>query len=156
MSRSPGFASMACNLVALFRLAFATAPPRNGLTLLHTITRRIIMQKARGHTVPASRESCYHCFVSAWFQVLLTPLKGVLFTIQSPYLCTIGRRVVLSLGGWTPLLHTEFHELRATLGHLSTESSRFCVRGCHPLCPAFPDRSANDAFVTPRGPATPS
>ena len=30
-------------------------------------------------------------------------------------LFAIGRRVVLSLGGWTPLLHTEFHELRATL-----------------------------------------
>ena len=30
-------------------------------------------------------------------------------------LSTIGRRVVLSLGGWSPQLHTEFHELRATL-----------------------------------------
>ena len=93
--------------------------------------------------------------VSAWFQVLLTPLEGVLFTIQSPYLYTIGRRVVLSLGGWAPQLHAEFHELYATLEHLSTEGCRFRVRGCHPLCPAFPDRSANDAFVTPRGPATP-
>ena len=53
--------------------------------------------------------------VSTWFQVLLTPLEAVLFTVQSPYLFTIGRRVVLSLGGWTPLLHAEFHELRATL-----------------------------------------
>ena len=53
--------------------------------------------------------------VSAWFQVLFTPLEGVLFTIQSPYLYTIGRRVVLSLGGWAPQLHTEFHEIRATL-----------------------------------------
>ena len=53
--------------------------------------------------------------VSTWFQVLLTPLVGVLFTFQSPYLFTIGRRGVLSLGGWSPQLHTEFHELRATL-----------------------------------------
>jgi hypothetical protein len=30
-------------------------------------------------------------------------------------LFTIGRRVVLSLGGWAPRFHTEFHELRATL-----------------------------------------
>ena len=30
-------------------------------------------------------------------------------------LFTIGRRGVLSLGGWAPQLHTEFHELRATL-----------------------------------------
>jgi hypothetical protein len=37
-------------LNALFRLAFATAPP-HGLTLLHRVTRRLIMQKAHGHTV---------------------------------------------------------------------------------------------------------
>ena len=53
--------------------------------------------------------------VGTWFQVLLTPLIGVLFTIQSPYLSTIGRRVVLSLGGWSPQLHAEFHGLYATL-----------------------------------------
>ena len=53
--------------------------------------------------------------VGTWFQVLLTPLKGVLFTIQSPYLYTIGRRVVLSLGWWSTQLHAEFHGLYATL-----------------------------------------
>ena len=93
--------------------------------------------------------------VGTWFQVLLTPLIGVLFTFQSPYLYTIGRRVVLSLGWWSTRIHTEFHELRATLGHLSMEGSRFRIRGCHPLCPAVPSRSPSDAFVTPRGPATP-
>ena len=73
------------------------------------------MQKARGHTLGASSKIVLPQLVGAWFQVLLTPLIGVLFTIQSPYLSTIGRRVVLSLGGWSPQLHTEFHELRATL-----------------------------------------
>ena len=34
-------------LFALFRLAFATAPCLRHLTLLHTITHRLIMQKAR-------------------------------------------------------------------------------------------------------------
>jgi hypothetical protein len=53
--------------------------------------------------------------VSVWFQVLLTTLIGVLFIVQSPYLFTIGCRVVLSLGGWSPRVRTEFHELRATL-----------------------------------------
>ena len=38
-------------LIALFELAFASAPPLNGLTSLHTSTRWIIMQKARHHTV---------------------------------------------------------------------------------------------------------
>ena len=58
--------------------------------------------------------------VSVWFQVLLTRLTAVLFTVQSPYLFTIGHRGVFSLGGWSPLLHTEFHEIRATLVRLST------------------------------------
>ncbi len=47
--RSHGFASTTTNYSALFRLAFATAPPLNGLTLLATVTRRLIMQKARRH-----------------------------------------------------------------------------------------------------------
>ena len=49
MRSSRGFASTTTNLTALFRLAFASAPPQNGLTLLMTVSRRIIMQKARRH-----------------------------------------------------------------------------------------------------------
>jgi hypothetical protein len=94
--------------------------------------------------------------VDAWFQVLLTPLEGVLFTFQSPYLFSIGRPGVLSLGGWAPRLHTEFHDIRATLGLLSTESTNRRIRDCHPVSSAFPDRSAGRTFVTPRGPATPA
>ena len=36
---------------ALFRLAFASAPPQNGLTLQLTVSRRIIMQKAHHQAV---------------------------------------------------------------------------------------------------------
>jgi len=146
---------MACNDRPIqTRFRYGSSAERINL-MLQTITRRIIMQKARGHTGRASSSIVLPQLVSAWFQVLLTPLKEVLFTFQSPYLSTIGRRVVLSLGGWAPRLRTEFHELHATLGHLSTEGCCFRVRGCHPLCPVVPDRSANNAFVTPRGPATP-
>ncbi len=74
------------------------------------------MQKARRHPFPGRiRDIGLRLLVGIRFQVLLTPLIGVLFIFQSPYLCTIGRDVVLSLGGWTPLLHTEFHGHRATL-----------------------------------------
>ena len=72
------------------------------------------MQKARRHPFPL-RGIGLRQLVGTWFQVLLTPLTGVLFIFQSPYLSTIGRDGVLSLGEWAPLLHTEFHELRATL-----------------------------------------
>ena len=49
MRSSRGFASTAPNLCALFRLAFASAPRQRRLTLLVTVSRRIIMQKARRH-----------------------------------------------------------------------------------------------------------
>ncbi len=52
MGRSPGFASIAPDNCALFRLGFPRAPPLKGLTTPGTITRRIIMQKARGHAGP--------------------------------------------------------------------------------------------------------
>jgi hypothetical protein len=48
MGSSPGFASTTPDCLALFRLAFAAAPPLKGLTWPGTVTRRIIMQKARG------------------------------------------------------------------------------------------------------------
>ena len=47
--RSHGFASTTTNYGALFRLAFATDPVLNTLTSLVTVTRRLIMQKARRH-----------------------------------------------------------------------------------------------------------
>ena len=52
MRSSRGFASTAANLFALFRLAFASAPPQSGLTLLLTVSRRIIMQKAPHQACP--------------------------------------------------------------------------------------------------------
>src|SRR6476620_4356954 len=48
MGSSPGFASTAPDSDALFRLGFPPAPPLKGLTWPGTVTRRIIMQKARG------------------------------------------------------------------------------------------------------------
>ncbi len=49
MGRSHGFASTTTNYGALFRLAFATDPYLKYLTWLTTVTRRLIMQKARRH-----------------------------------------------------------------------------------------------------------
>ena len=112
--RSLGFGSTACDIVALFRLAFATAPRLSRLARPHTATRRFIMQKARRRSFPL-RGIELRQLVDAWFQVLLTPLIRVLFIVQSPYLSTIGRDVVFSLGEWSPRFHTKFHELRATL-----------------------------------------
>ena len=66
--RSHGFASTTANYGALFRLAFATAPILKILTLLTTVTRRLIMQKARRH--PKGLRP----LVSVWFQDLFHSL----------------------------------------------------------------------------------
>jgi hypothetical protein len=66
--RSHGFASTTANYGALFRLAFATAPILKILTLLTTVTRRLIMQKARRHP------NGLRPLVSVWFQDLFHSL----------------------------------------------------------------------------------
>ena len=70
MGRSHGFASNTtdyntCVYSALFRLAFATDPWLNHLSLPATLTRRLIMQKARRHPTNGLRP-----LVGVWFQDL--------------------------------------------------------------------------------------
>ena len=45
-------------LNALFKLAFAVAPDVNSLTLQHKITRRLILQQARHHTIDSALTGC--------------------------------------------------------------------------------------------------
>ena len=78
------------------------------------------------------------------FQVCFTPLVGVLFTFPSRYWFAIGRQGVLRLGGWSPHVQTGFHVSRPTRG----PEARLPVRGCHPLWPAFPDRSGYELQAT--------
>ena len=107
------------------------------------------MQKVRRHTFPL-RGIVLRPLVSARFQVLFTQLVAVLFIVQSPYLFTIGDRVVFSLGRWSGRIHARFHEPRATLVRLSTETFAFRIRDFHPLWSDFPDSSARIGFVTPQ------
>ena len=58
MVRSPGFGSISCYSIALFRLAFAVAPDINSLTSQHKITRRLILQQARYHTINSALARC--------------------------------------------------------------------------------------------------
>src|SRR3954462_7423105 len=48
MARSLGLGPTACDEIALFRLAFAPATPL-GVTSPHTVTRWLLLQKARHH-----------------------------------------------------------------------------------------------------------
>lgn len=137
------------NLVARFGLAFAPAPPI-GLALLRILSRRIMMQKVRPRT-------CFRVvlglLVDMRFQVLLTPLTGVLFTFPSRYLFTIGRQGVFSLTRWSWQIQTGLLVSRPTWVPRSAPS-RFRVRDYHALWSAFPGSSANNQ-KSYRGPATP-
>ena len=64
------------------RFPYGSSP--EGLNLQpQTVTRRIIMQKARRHTVLA--DMVLRPLVGTWFQVQYPPLAGVLPIFQSPY-----------------------------------------------------------------------
>src|SRR5204862_1430008 len=93
--------------IALFGLAFASAPGQNPLTWPMTVSRRIIMQKARRH--PGVAPAGLRPLVGMWFQVHCPPLVGVLPIVRSRYWFAIGRQGVLSLGGWAPQIQTRFH-----------------------------------------------
>src|SRR5262245_34139479 len=114
MRRSRGFASTATNLVALFRLGFPSAPQQSCLTCLGTVSRRIIMQKARDHPEGVTPLIGLSPLVGVWFQVQCPPLKGVLPTFRSRYSFAIGHQGVLSLAGWAPQIRTHFHVLSRT------------------------------------------
>ena len=78
------------------------------------------------------------------FQVYFTPLIGVLFTFPSRYLFTIGQLGVLSLGGWSPHVQTEFHVFRLTQGLFSF----LRIQDYHLLWCDFPDTSAYYTLAT--------
>ena len=90
MGRSHGFASTTANYGALFRLAFATDPYLKYLTLLTTVTRRLIMQKARRHPkglrplVSLWFQDLFHSLIQGSFHLSLTVLVLSLIHISEP------------------------------------------------------------------------
>ena len=133
-SRSPPLRVYYQRLNAHFVLAFASPPPQRGLGWPLIITRRLIMQKAGCHPCGLQHIVCNR------FQVLLTPLAGVLFTFPSRYWFTIGCQVVFSLIQWSGPIHAEFHVHRITwdtprgLRTSHTRLSRSLVASSKALC----------------------
>ncbi len=85
MDRSPGFGSTSCNYLALFRLAFASAPNLKFLTSLHNVTRRSVLQKVRSHTFNRVPSACKHRVSGS----LSLPSRGS-FHLSLTVLCAIG------------------------------------------------------------------
>ena len=85
-----------------------------GLTLLHTATHWLIMQKAHGRTLPTEVDhsasiACRHRVSDSFHSRF-----RVLFTFPSRYWFTIGRKHVFSLGRWSFRIPTGFHVSRGT------------------------------------------
>lgn len=74
----------------------------------------------------------------------------MLFTFPSRYWCTIGRRVVFSLGGWSPQLPTGFHVSRGTREHGPGSPSPFAYGAVTLSGPPSQVVRLEEGFVTPR------
>ena len=89
------------------------------------------------------------------FRVFFTPLPEVLFTFPSRYSCAIGLPVVFSLAGWSPRIPAGFLVSCGTQVAARSDFA-FRLRGCHPLWPAFPRRSATLSLRFLAAPTTPA
>ncbi len=118
MGRSLSFASIACDMRPIqTRFRFGSVPE----TLSQATHHNSPVHYAKGTPSPVDHPKVAHrastnCkyMVSGTFN---SPYRGT-FHLSLALLCTIGRDVVLSLGGWAPQLHAKFHGLDATLVHL--------------------------------------
>ncbi len=134
MDRSLRFGSRACDYVALFGLAFATASP-HGLTSPHTTNSQAHSSKGTRSRLEQAQATLPR-LVSKRFQVLFHSPPGVLFTFPSRYLSAIGHQGVFRLSGWSRQIHTRFLGPRATWDN-TREPLSFRLRGSYPLCRAF-------------------
>src|SRR5215216_4520048 len=136
MARSLRFGSRACNSIALFGLAFATASP-HGLTSQHTANSQAHSSKGtqsrlyvQAHTATLPR------LVGTRFQVLFHSAPAVLFTIPSRYYPLSVTREYLGLAGG-PARFTRDFSGPVLLGKHHRESTPFRLRGSHTLCRAI-------------------
>src|SRR5918997_3637011 len=134
MGRSLRFGSRACDSIALFGLAFATASP-HGLTSPHTTNSQAHSSKG----TPSPVLGRLRRIVGTRFQVLFHSPPGVLFTFPSRYWSAIGHQGVFRLRGWSPQIHTEFHGLRATWDP-TREARSFSSTGLLPAVVRLPMR----------------
>ena len=151
MGRSRGFASTAPNLFALFRLAFASAPRETRLTLLVTVRRRIIMQKARRHPgLPHwAPTACRHVVSGS----LSSPCRGSSHLSLALLGSLSVAREYLALGDGPPGFRPAF-TCRVLL-RCRADAFTLRLRDSHPLWSHIPEDSAG--LITPfvPGPTTP-
>ncbi|EFH32043.1 conserved hypothetical protein, partial [Streptomyces pristinaespiralis ATCC 25486] len=135
-ARSLRFGSRACNSIALFGLAFATASP-HGLTSLHTANSQAHSSKGTQSRLTAQvLPATLPRLVGTRFQVLFHSAPAVLFTIPSRYYPLSVTREYLGLAGG-PARFTRDFSGPVLLGCLSNEPLMFQLRGSYPLRRTF-------------------
>jgi hypothetical protein len=143
MGRSPGFGSTARHYNplrghALFRLAFASAPGVTPLTSRRTVTRRLILQKARHQPAPRRSAEPGPLTVcrSTVSGTISLPFRGA-FHLSLTVLFTIGHQEYLALRSGLRGFPQDF-ACPGVLGRSSGRSVGFRVQGCHLLWRWFP------------------
>ena len=102
MVSSPGFVSNMRHFIALFRLGFPTPTATNALSSPRTLTRWLILLKARRQDDLSSLRPV----VSTQFQILFhSPRRGS-FHLSLTVLMRYRSSIVFSLGGWSPQFRT--------------------------------------------------
>ena len=109
MVRSLGFGSTTCNLSPYSDSVSLRLQDSYPLTLLHMVTRRLILQKARHHPINWALTACKSTVSGS----LSLPSRGA-FHLSLTVLFAIGSRRVFSLGGWSPQIPTGFRVSRRT------------------------------------------
>ena len=147
---------------ALFRLAFATAPP-HGLTSPHTITRRLILQKARSHITNKASLLTLLRLVGTRFQVLFHDPSPGRFSPFPHGTCSLSViREYLGLPGG-PGRFTQDFSGPVLLGIPSNSRQDFAYPDSHGLRRHFPEASTTPPISyclerrqpPPEGPTTP-
>ena len=123
---------------------------RLGSCLNLAANRNSLAHSTKG-TPSRPQKGTLRLLVGTRFQVLFHSPLGVLFTFPSRYWFAIGHRRVLSLGGWSPQIHTGFHVSGITRDP-SLGPAVLRVRGSHPVSPGFPAGSPGPRVSDPTPP----
>ena len=136
MDRSPGFGSIIYDLYRPFqtRFHFGSIP----YSVLNLAIYNNSLDRSTKSTI--SHLNVLYLLVNIRFQVLFHSPPGVLFTVPSRYLFSIGHQVVFSLMEWSPLIHTRFLVSRTTLD-LPRLLLLFHIQDYHLLWSTFPGSS---------------
>ena len=136
MGRSLRFGSRSRHCNALFRLAFAPAPLHR-LTLPLTVTRRLILQKARHHGHARRHDDALTACKPTVSGTISLPSRGTFHLSLTVLVHYRSPELYLALRGG-PRRFTRNFPGPVLLGDTARRPNTFRVRDCYPLRSEFP------------------